>query len=183
MTPILNSFFLLNAISLCALGTSGCGAEEQLLDTSDAGHPALVSTEATSDFSQVMMQTMTKMGADMMAAPISGNPDHDFCATMMAGPTSKPAADPNVNVQIVDALNKRYGAYPGYRSNHAKGIVVQGNFTPTPQAAQLSRSPLFAGAPLPVTVRFSDAGGVPDVHDAALTARPHGMSIKFHLPR
>src|SRR4051812_16637365 len=231
MTPILNSFFLLNAISLCALGTSGCGAEVQLFGTSDAGHPALASVEATSDFSQVMMQTVTKMGADMMAAPMSGNPDHDFCATMIAhhqgaiavaraylmqsnnsalwrlademiagqvreidvmrlrlaalqaGPTSKPAADPNVNVQIVDALNKRYGAYPEYRSNHAKGIVVQGNFTPTPQAAQLSRSPLFAGASLPVTVRFSDAGGVPDVHDAALTARPHGMSIKFHLPR
>ena len=39
------------------------------------------------------------------------------------------AADANVNVQIVDALNQRYGVHPGYRANHAKGIVVEGNFT------------------------------------------------------
>ena len=230
MTPILNSLFLLSAISLCALSTSGCGAEEQLLDTSDAGHPVLASAQADSDFAQVMIENMTKMRADMMAAPMSGNPDHDFSTTMIAhhhgaiamaraylmqsndpalwrlademivaqkreidvmrlrltalqaGPTSMPTADSNINVQVVDALNKRYGAHPGYRSNHAKGIVVEGSFAPTPQASQLSRSPLFAGKTLPVTVRFSDAGGMPDVHDAAITARPQGMSIKFHLP-
>jgi catalase len=93
---------------------------------------------------------------------------------------SSPA--PNVNVQIVDALTKRYGEHSGARSNHAKGIVVEGSYTPTPQAAKLSRSPLFAGATLPVTVRFSDASGLPDLHDAAPVANPHGMSIKFHLP-
>ena len=92
------------------------------------------------------------------------------------------AADANVNVQIVDALNQRYGVHPGYRANHAKGIVVEGNFTPSPEAATLSRSPLFRGPTLPVTVRFSDAGGTPDLHDAAPLANPHGMAIKFHLP-
>src|SRR6266481_4362780 len=92
------------------------------------------------------------------------------------------AADTNVNVEIVDALNKRYGVHPGFRANHAKGIVVEGSFTPTPEAAALSRSPLFAGAELPVTVRFSDSGGTPDLHDAAPAANPHGMAIKFHLP-
>ena len=34
---------------------------------------------------------------------------------------------------------------------------------------------------LPVTVRFSDAGGML-LHDAAPVANPHGMAIKFHLP-
>jgi len=92
------------------------------------------------------------------------------------------AADTNIEVQIVDALNTRYDVHPGYRSNHAKGIVVEGNFIPTPEAARLSRSPLFTGAELPATVRFSDAGGLPDLHDAAPAARPHGMAIKFHLP-
>jgi catalase len=45
----------------------------------------------------------------------------------------------------------------------------------------LSSSPLFAGPTLPATVRFSDASGFPDLHDSALAAQPHGMSIKFHL--
>jgi catalase len=90
-------------------------------------------------------------------------------------------ATANVDVQIVDALNARYGVHPGFRSNHAKGILVEGSFVPTPRAAALSRSPLFAGATLPVTVRFSDASGLPDVRDTATAANPHGMAIKFHL--
>jgi catalase len=101
-------------------------------------------------------------------------------------PPSTPVIDfndnPKIDREIVDALNTRYGVHPGFRSNHAKGIVVEGSFTPTPEAAGLSRSPLFAGADLPVTVRFSDAGGMPDLHDAAPAANPHGMAIKFHLP-
>jgi len=31
-------------------------------------------------------------------------------------------------------------------------------------------------------VRFSDASGLPGLHDAAEVANPHGMSVKFHLP-
>ncbi len=92
------------------------------------------------------------------------------------------AAEPNVNVQIVDALQKRYGEHPGFRSNHAKGIIVEGSFAPTPAAAQLSRSPIFSGSKIPATVRFSDAGGNPHQPDAGVLARPYGMSIKFHLP-
>jgi catalase len=90
--------------------------------------------------------------------------------------------NPKLDTEIVNALNKRYGAHPEFRSNHAKGIVVEGSFTPTPEAAALSKSPLFAGAKLPVSIRFSDASGLPDLHDAATVANPYGMSIKFHLP-
>jgi catalase len=92
------------------------------------------------------------------------------------------ADDVPVVVQIVDALNKRYGVHPGFRANHAKGIVVEGTFTASPEAARLSRSPLFTGKKLPVTVRFSDGGGIPTVADAAPVANPHGMAIKFRLP-
>ena len=101
---------------------------------------------------------------------------------VFALPMSIRADDTNVNVGIVDALNTRYGVHPGFRANHAKGIIVEGSFTPTPQAAELSSSPLFAGPTLSATVRFSDASGLPDLHDAAVAANPHGMSIKFHLP-
>jgi catalase len=87
-----------------------------------------------------------------------------------------------VDVQIVDALQARYGVHPGFRSNHAKGVVAGGRFTPAAGAADLSRSPLFAGDSVPVTVRFSDAGGLPHVLDSAVAANPRGMSVKFHLP-
>jgi catalase len=82
--------------------------------------------------------------------------------------------------QIVDALNKVYGSHPGFRANHAKGIVVEGTFKASHEAATLSRAALFQGRAIPVTVRFSDSGGVPNTADA--TTNPHGMAIKFHLP-
>ena len=104
-------------------------------------------------------------------------------AAMIAAsvPTWVRADDAPLAVQIVDALNKHFGVHPGFRANHAKGIVVEGSFKASPEAASLSRSPLFTGVKLPVTVRFSDAGG-PDMPDASPAANPHGMAIKFHLP-
>ncbi len=90
--------------------------------------------------------------------------------------------DQPVAIEIVDALNKRFGVHPEYRANHAKGIVVEGHFEASAEAATLSRSPLFTGGTIPVTVRFSDAGGSPDLPDASPVANPHGMAIKFHLP-
>jgi catalase len=87
-----------------------------------------------------------------------------------------------VTVQIVDLMNKLYGAHPGFRANHAKGLVAEGSFKASPAAAQLSRASLFAGATIPVTVRFSNAGGVPNIPDGSGDANPHGMAIKFHLP-
>jgi catalase len=92
------------------------------------------------------------------------------------------ADDTPVTTQIVDALNKVYGVHPGFRANHAKGVVAEGSFKASPGAAQLSRAVLFDGRTIPVTVRFSDSGGLPDVPDGSGGANPHGMAIKFHLP-
>lgn len=92
------------------------------------------------------------------------------------------AQDAGVETQIVDALNKAFGAHPGFRANHAKGVVVEGSFTPAAGASALSKASLFAGPAIPVTVRFSDATGVPNLPDGADVANPHGMAIKFHLP-
>ncbi len=101
---------------------------------------------------------------------------------LLGMPASVRAGDASLAEQIVDALNKVYGAHPGFRANHAKGIVVEGTFEPSPGAAKLSRSPLFSSGKLPITVRFSDAGGLPDAADGSPTANPHGMAIKFSLP-
>ena len=82
-------------------------------------------------------------------------------------------------VQTVDVMNKLWGRHPGVRANHAQGVVVEGSFTATPEAAGLSSAAVFAGKPVPVTVRFSDATGLPDLADGADAANPHGMAIRF----
>src|SRR5437016_1482551 len=100
-------------------------------------------------------------------------------AALAAGaPGSARAADP-IEVQLVDAMNKVFGTHPGFRANHAKGIVAEGSFTASPEAAGLSRAVLFNGQAIPVTVRFSDATGIPTLPDGAADANPHGMAIKF----
>ena len=84
--------------------------------------------------------------------------------------------------QTIDAMNKLWGLHPGIRSNHAKGVVVEGTFTPAKEAAALSKAALFAGAAVPVTVRFSNSTGLPAIPDGSAGANPHGMAVKFRLP-
>jgi len=91
------------------------------------------------------------------------------------------ADDVSVPEQIVNGMNKVWGSHAGFRANHAKGVVVEGSFTPTPAAAALSKATIFAGAAVPITVRFSDATGVPNLPDGNPYANPHGMAIKFHV--
>jgi catalase len=90
------------------------------------------------------------------------------------------ADDSQIPTQIVDALNKVYGVHPGFRANHAKGIVAEGTFKAAPGASDLSMAAIFDGSTIPITVRFSDSGGVPDVPDGS-PGLPHGMAIKYHL--
>jgi catalase len=92
------------------------------------------------------------------------------------------ADEASIAEQTVDALNKVWGKHPGFRANHAKGVVVEGSFTASKQAAGLSKAALFSGKAIPITVRFSDSGGLPDVADGDGKANPHGMAMKFHLP-
>jgi catalase len=92
------------------------------------------------------------------------------------------AADPDVAEQIITNMNKAFGTYPATRANHAKGVVFEGTFTPGPEGAALSKAALFRAANTPVTVRFSDATGVPNIPDGDPNANPHGMSVKFRIP-
>ena len=48
-----------------------------------------------------------------------------------------------------------------------RGIVVEGSFKASPEAAELSRAVLFNGSPIPVTVRFSDSTGIPNLPDGS----------------
>src|SRR5580700_3282291 len=40
-------------------------------------------TNASPAFAQELMRSMELMDKDMMAAPMTGDPDHDFCAMMI----------------------------------------------------------------------------------------------------
>ncbi len=91
------------------------------------------------------------------------------------------ADDAALVTQIVDTFYKIYGSHPGFRVNHAKGVVAEGSFVATPAASTLSSAALFDGSKIPVTVRFSNDGGIPTVPDGA-PGNPKGMAIKFHMP-
>ena len=73
------------------------------------------------------------------------------------------ADDAALVTEIVDTFYKIYGSHPGFRVNHAKGVVAEGSFVATPGASALSRAVLFDGSKIPVTVRFSNDGGIPTV--------------------
>src|SRR6516225_262548 len=50
------------------------------------------------------------------------------------------AEDQPIEQQLVDAMNKVWGVHPGFRANHAKGIVTEGAFKASSEAAGLSRA-------------------------------------------
>jgi catalase len=82
--------------------------------------------------------------------------------------------------QIFETMIQVPGTNPAYRTAHAKGVVCQGTFTPSKDAASLSKAAHFQGGSIPVTVRFSDAAPDPFISDNS--AQPRGMAIRFSLP-
>jgi len=97
-------------------------------------------------------------------------------------PVAVQAQDAPLQEQLVNQMNKVFGVHPEFRANHAKGVVVEGRFKASAEAAGLSRAALFGDVDIPVTVRFSDSTGVPNLPDGSDDANPHGMAVKFHLP-
>lgn len=92
--------------------------------------------------------------------------------------TAKPVTE-----QLVDTMTQlAHGPYKGFRANHAKGIMAEGTFTPSAEAAGISKAPHLQQAASPVLVRFSNATGVPTIPDASGNAMPKGMAIRFTLP-
>ena len=81
---------------------------------------------------------------------------------------------------------------------HAKGILLQGSFKPTPEAKTLTKAYHFNASEVPVTVRFSDSTGsvawrilsrvlltgcsIPVIPDNDANASPRGFAARFHLP-
>lgn len=85
-----------------------------------------------------------------------------------------------IATEVVDAMNRVFGKQTDNRAVHAKGIVLEGKFTPGPAAATLSKAPHFQKG-VAITVRFSNSPGVAMIPDADPQATPRGIAIRFHL--
>jgi len=96
---------------------------------------------------------------------------------LLAGPARAEEAQPE---ELVNALNGVFGAHEKMRAAHTKGICVKGKFTPTPEAAGLSKAPQFA-APVPLVGRFSLGGGDPAASDGQKD-NVRGIALHFQLP-
>lgn len=84
--------------------------------------------------------------------------------------------------QLLEALDALSGLHPGFRPVHAKGLMCSGTFTPSPEAAQLTRAPHASRPSTPVIVRYSDSAGLPTVPDNdPKRSSPRGMAVRFHL--
>lgn len=104
-----------------------------------------------------------------------------FASSLIAtGPAT--ADEKPVTEQLVDTLTTLSGGpHGGFRSNHAKGVMLEGSFKPSTQAASISKAAHLQKTDSPVLVRFSNATGVPNIPDANGNAFPKGIAIRFQL--
>jgi catalase len=82
---------------------------------------------------------------------------------------------------LIAQFDTMFGQHPGFRPAHAKGVLLSGRFTPSPQAAALTRAPHVMRESTPVTARFSNSTGLPLLPDNDPNANPRGLSIRFQL--
>lgn len=102
---------------------------------------------------------------------------------LVLGIAAQPApaiAQADEATQLVGDLHAAFGNHHA-RAIHAKGVILEGSFTPTKEARALCTALVFASAPVPVTVRFSDFTGFPDIPDTAEGANPRGFAVKLRL--
>lgn len=92
-----------------------------------------------------------------------------------------PSASKETPLSMVEALHTAFGNHHA-RAVHTKGVVVEGTFTPAPEAKTLVKEPIFAAASLPVVARFSLFAGVPDLPDNDDGASPAGFAAKIKSP-
>ena len=82
---------------------------------------------------------------------------------------------------LLQQFDTIFGLHPGFRPAHAKGTMLAGTFTPSREAASLTKAPHFSRDSTPVTVRFSDSTGLPVIPDNDPNANPRGCAIRFQL--
>lgn len=82
---------------------------------------------------------------------------------------------------ILHQFDQVFGLHPGFRPAHAKGLMLTGTFVPSAHARSLTTAPHVSRASTPVTARFSNSTGLPQMPDSAPDANPRGLAIRFNL--
>ncbi|SEG59739.1 catalase [Bryocella elongata] len=82
---------------------------------------------------------------------------------------------------LLAQFEQLFGAHPGHRPAHAKGILLKGTFTPSAEAPSLSSAAHLSRPSVPVFARFSNSTGVPVIPDSDPNANPRGLAIRFYL--
>ncbi|MCC5796297.1 MAG: catalase family peroxidase [Methylophaga sp.] len=106
------------------------------------------------------------------------------CLVMLGFSTGLYADTAAVSVveKIVDVQHQLFnGPRPGLRSNHTKGIVVVGEFTPSKAAKNISEAIHLQAQSSPAVVRFSNATGFPDIADNDPRGMAKGVAIRLDL--
>lgn len=82
---------------------------------------------------------------------------------------------------LLQMFDQLFGLHPGFRAAHAKGLMLTGSFTPSAAARSLTRAAHIQRNSTPVTVRFSNSTGLPQIPDNVGDSNPRGLAIRFHL--
>jgi catalase len=90
-------------------------------------------------------------------------------------------SNPVLAQQLLDAFDQLQGVHPGFRPAHAKGLMCEGTFMPSAEAAKLTRAPHASKPSTPVLVRYSDSTGIPNIPDNDPNSSPKGIAVRFHL--
>src|SRR5215472_13784821 len=82
---------------------------------------------------------------------------------------------------LLQQLDAIFSVHPGFRPAHAKGLMLNGTFTPSAEASSLTRAPHATRPSTPVLARFSNSTGIPLLPDSDPNADPRGLAIRFVL--
>jgi catalase len=82
---------------------------------------------------------------------------------------------------LVNALHSAFGKHES-RAVHAKGIILEGTFVPSKDAAKITKAVHLQNQASKVLLRFSDFTGIPNIPDNNPAANPRGLGIKFIMP-
>jgi catalase len=82
---------------------------------------------------------------------------------------------------LLQQFDQLFGLHPGFRAAHAKGLMLTGNFKPAAAAKLITRAPHIQRESTPVTVRFSNSTGLPQIPDNTPDANPRGLAVRFNL--
>jgi catalase len=82
---------------------------------------------------------------------------------------------------LLNQFDTIFRLHPGFRPAHARGVMLTGTFTPSPDAASLTRAPHITRDSTPVTARVSNSTGLPQIPDNDPNANPRGLAIRFNM--